>query len=92
MNVLNLNDIIFNKRPGNLKGRSFDMPYVYYYQTSGNENVLIIHVSKEADEGMQNLNPKKFSFADKGFDSLIRRGTDPVIHLEGLKELEGSLQ
>jgi len=31
--VLNLNDIIFNKRLGKLTGRNFEMPYVSYCQT-----------------------------------------------------------
>lgn len=30
--VLNLNDITFNKRLGNLIGRYFEMPYVSYCQ------------------------------------------------------------
>ena len=33
--MLNFNDITFNKRLGNLIGRSFEMPYVSYCQPDG---------------------------------------------------------
>ena len=51
--MLNLNDITFNKRLGNLIGRSLEMPYVSYCHTFSNSKLLLIQWQ---------IHPESFAF------------------------------